>query len=61
MAAGRTNKEIGDTMNLTEGTVKVYLHTLMAKLGMHSRVELAWFLVREYCQSCPGCVYNQDP
>lgn len=38
---GLRNREIADRMGLTEGTVKVYLHNLFAKLGVTTRTELA--------------------
>ncbi|MDQ3140473.1 MAG: LuxR C-terminal-related transcriptional regulator, partial [Pseudomonadota bacterium] len=38
---GLRNREIAERMGLTEGTVKVYLHNLFAKVGVTSRTELA--------------------
>jgi len=38
MVAGRSNKEIGNSLNVTEGTVKVHLNHVFAKLGVSSRV-----------------------
>lgn len=38
---GMRNREIGDAMNITEGTVKVYLNTIYTKLGIGNRTELA--------------------
>ncbi|HZT30133.1 MAG TPA: LuxR C-terminal-related transcriptional regulator [Bryobacteraceae bacterium] len=40
---GRINKEIGFLLGITEGTVKIYMSTLFAKLGVANRAELsAW-------------------
>lgn len=38
---GLRNREIGDELGLTEGTVKVSLHRIYDKLGIETRVELA--------------------
>lgn len=41
---GLRNKEIAGELRITEGTVKMYLHTLYEKLGIGSRTELAMFV-----------------
>lgn len=46
VAKGRRNREIGDELGITEGTVKVYLHGIYEKLGVTNRTELA-LLARE--------------
>lgn len=46
VASGLRNKEIASSLGITEGTVKMYLHTLFEKLEIGSRVELA-MLVRD--------------
>jgi two-component system nitrate/nitrite response regulator NarP len=38
---GLKNREIAAELGVTEGTVKVYLHTLFEKLGVSNRTELA--------------------
>lgn len=38
---GLRNREIADELGVTEGTVKVYLHSIFTKLGVSSRTELA--------------------
>lgn len=41
VASGLRNKEIGRTLSITEGTVKIHVHNIYDKLGVDSRVELA--------------------
>ena len=43
---GYTNKQIADCMGLTQGTIKVRLHTLYRKLGLRNRADLAVWYVR---------------
>lgn len=38
---GRRNREIAEALGMSEGTVKVYLHTIYQKLGVENRTELA--------------------
>ncbi len=38
---GLRNREIAARLGITEGTVKVYLHAIFARLGVTSRTELA--------------------
>jgi DNA-binding NarL/FixJ family response regulator len=46
IAHGLTNKEIGDQLYLSENTVKGYVKDILAKLGVHNRIE-AVFLAKE--------------
>lgn len=39
-ATGHHNREIAETLHITEGTVKVHLHNIYEKLGVEGRVEL---------------------
>jgi two-component system NarL family response regulator len=39
VAAGKPNREIGDTLNISEGTVKIHLSHLFEKLGATSRTD----------------------
>jgi len=39
MLAGKSNKEIGASLNITEGTVKVHVRHLLRKLGASGRAE----------------------
>jgi DNA-binding CsgD family transcriptional regulator len=41
IAAGRTNRQIGEHMVISPGTVKVHLSHIFAKLGISSRSHLA--------------------
>ncbi len=41
VAEGRSNKQIANTLCLTEGTVKNYVSRIMEKLGARTRTELA--------------------
>jgi len=41
VAAGLRNKQIADQLSITEGTVKIHLHTVFEKLGVSSRMELS--------------------
>ena len=38
---GLRNREIGEQLGVTEGTVKAYLHAIFEKLGVSNRTELA--------------------
>ena len=46
VAAGRTNRQIAEELSLAEKTVRNYVSTLLAKLGMHRRTEAAAFAAR---------------
>lgn len=41
VAAGKRNRTIADTLGISEGTVKMHLHNVYAKLGLESRTQLA--------------------
>ena len=41
VAAGKSNKEIGAKLELTENTVKYYMTNILQKLQVHNRVEAA--------------------
>ena len=43
LAQGLKNKEIGNVLNISDGTVKVYLSRLFQKVGVKDRFELALF------------------
>ena len=46
LAEGQKNKEIATSLSISEGTVKVYLSRLFAKVGAKDRYELALFGLR---------------
>jgi DNA-binding NarL/FixJ family response regulator len=43
-AKGWSNKEIGERLGISEGTVKVHLHRVYEKLGVKNRLELALYV-----------------
>jgi len=43
-AKGLQNKQIGDELNISEGTVKAHLHTAFKELGVRNRTEAALVL-----------------
>ena len=47
VTAGQSNREIAAELNLTEGTVKVYLSKLLRKLAVGDRLDLATYGVRQ--------------
>jgi len=51
LAEGQKNKEIASTLSISEGTVKVYLSRLFAKVGAKDRYELALFGLRSSSQN----------
>jgi DNA-binding NarL/FixJ family response regulator len=46
VASGRRNKEIARQLEISEGTVKNYLHSIYEKAGVESRTELALYVQR---------------
>jgi two-component system response regulator DevR len=54
VADGRTNKEIGDELNLAEKTVKNYVSSILSKLEVARRAEAAAYLARH--TTTPGSV-----
>ncbi len=41
LADGQSNKAIARSLNITDGTVKLHVKSILRKLGVHSRVEAA--------------------
>ncbi len=54
IAAGKTNKEIGDELQLAEKTVKNYVSSILSKLEVARRAEAAAYLARH--TTTPGSV-----
>ena len=48
LARGRTNAEIGHRLNLSEKTVRNYVSTILEKLHLTNRVELATYAVQHH-------------
>ena len=46
LGRGAANREIAETLSLTEGTVKNYISAILAKTGLHDRTQAALFAVR---------------
>lgn len=51
LATGKTNREIGEALFLSEKTVKNYVSRILEKLGLHRRAEAAAFAARRGMQS----------
>ena len=50
LATGKTNREIGEALFLSEKTVKNYVSRILEKLGLHRRAEAAAFAARRGIQ-----------
>jgi DNA-binding NarL/FixJ family response regulator len=46
LGRGAGNREIAETLALTEGTVKNYISSILAKTGLHDRTQAALYAVR---------------
>ena len=47
VAQGFSNKEIADTLYLSEGTIRNYLSTILDKLGLRDRTQLAVYYYKQ--------------
>jgi DNA-binding CsgD family transcriptional regulator len=47
LAAGHSNREIADTLVITEGTVEVHVKHILSKLGLKSRAQVAAWAANE--------------
>ena len=47
LADGRTNRAIAQALGLSEGTVRVYVSTVLAKLGVTNRTEATVLAIRQ--------------
>jgi DNA-binding CsgD family transcriptional regulator len=59
VSRGRINKEIAFTLGITEGTVKIYMSHLFAKLGLSNRAELSAWAVR-HDEEIARCLRTYD-
>lgn len=50
-AEGKQNKIIADELNLSQHTVKLHMHHVIAKLGVHNRTEAAIWYLNQYAQA----------
>lgn len=48
IACGRSNREIGNRLFISENTVKNHVRNILEKLGLHSRVEAAAYAARMF-------------
>ena len=47
VAAGKTSREIGTELYISENTVKNHIRNILDKLGLHSRNEAVLYAIRE--------------
>jgi DNA-binding NarL/FixJ family response regulator len=45
VANGLSNKDVGNQLNITEGTVKIHLNNVYQKIGISNRTALANFAI----------------
>lgn len=50
IAAGKTNREIAAELFLSEGTVRNYVSSILAKLGVSNRAEAAAYAIKHHLQ-----------
>jgi DNA-binding NarL/FixJ family response regulator len=48
VARGKTNAEIGSTLNLSEKTVRNYVSTILSKMNLSNRIELATYAIEHH-------------
>jgi DNA-binding NarL/FixJ family response regulator len=61
LAQGLKNKEIAFSLQIAEGTVKVYLSRLFRKLGVGDRFELALYGLKNLAMDYPSLVDRYGP
>ena len=49
MADGLDNREIADALCLSAGTVRNHISSILAKLGLKNRTQIAVFFYRNCC------------
>ena len=53
VADGKTSREIGDLLYISENTVKNHIRNILDKLGLHSRNEAVLYAIKENLISLP--------
>ena len=48
VAKGHSNKEISEILSLSEGTVRNYISTILDKLGLRDRTQLAIWAIQSH-------------
>ena len=48
---GKTNREIANTLFLSEGTMRNYVSSILSKLGVANRAEAAAYAVQHHLQN----------
>jgi DNA-binding NarL/FixJ family response regulator len=48
VARGKTNAQIGSTLNLSEKTVRNYVSTILSKMNLSNRIELATYAIEHH-------------
>ena len=62
LAEGLSNKGVGRRLNISEGTVKVHLHTIYQKLGVKNRTALAVRVFTEFAfEGAPSLQAPEPP
>ena len=54
LVGGRRNREIAGALDITEGTVKLHVSSILGKLGVASRTEAVALAVQHHLASGPG-------
>lgn len=57
---GASNKEIADTLNLSEGTIRNYLSMILNKLELRDRTQLAIWAVQSHVETIQIGKYNES-
>jgi len=47
IVAGKTNQQIAKTLYITSGTVRVHVHAILSKLGVHDRAQAAQIAIQK--------------
>ncbi|MHB1004970.1 MAG: response regulator [Chloroflexota bacterium] len=55
LARGRSNREIGSALTISENTVRAHLRNILEKLHLHNRIQAAAYAIKE------GLVGSEDP